>query len=275
MARVIFTGVFFFAAGAASFAASPDILATDVAAVSTTSASVDAYAVLDKIGDREHLPRLLTTEDANMSAFAPDDLQPVVGDFDHDGKRDLALAGVYNLPAKGGAYFLLVAGSIDDRLPVVLYAQDGRTPFYLHPAGATGEGDPGNQAFSVTTCVNCSSGTDFRWNEKANRFTRAPWTAGRITHVTVRPVMPDPNANVSEPDADAALQIVGKLKDVQAYVAKLKAAGGKLGTRVEPVPGATGQVRVMVFEKRAAGEKIYDAIDVELAGGRILKRKRT
>jgi len=245
------------------------------AALFAAGAAVDPYEILEKVGDRPHLPRLLSTEDAGMSSFAPEALQPIAGDFDKDGKPDLAITGVYNLPARGGAYFLLVAGDVESRLSVVLFAQDARTPFYLHKPGTTGEGDPGDQAFAVTTCVNCSSGTDFRWNPKAERFQRSPWRAGRITRHTVVPVAPRADANVSEADADKALQIVGRLKDVQDYVSELKAGGGKLGTRVEPVKGAKDRVRVVVFEKRENGEKIYDAIEVELAGEKVVRRKRT
>ena len=35
------------------------------------------------------------------------------------------------------------------------------------------------------------------------------------------------------------------------------------------------RVRVLVFEKLEKGEKLYDAIEIDLAGGKVVKRKRT
>ena len=233
--------------------------------------TVDPYQVLDRAGDRDHLPRVLSTDDTGVSSVVPEDLLPVEGDFDGDGRADLAISGVYTLPKKTGAYFLLVVGHAEAAKPDVLYAQDSATPFYLHPPGTTGEGDPGDQAFSVTTCVECSTGTDFKWDARRHAFRQTAWTAGRITHVAPVPVAPE---TVSDATADKALRIAGGLPDVTAYVAGLKKEKRTLGTRVEPVRGQDSQARVLIFEKTTRGDKLYDAIVVDVSSGTVVTRNR-
>ena len=241
-----------------------------VAAAGSLAAQVDPYAILEKIGDRERIPRLLSTEDAEMSALRPEALQPIEGDFDGDGRRDMAIAGAYNLPLQGQPYFLLVAGDIEGS-PRVLYREESNVPLFLHRAGSTGAGDPGSQAFSMATCFNCSTGVDFRWNRGRSTFQKVGWKKGRVTRVVpVRAAGP----GVSDEVADRALKIAGRLKDVQAYVAELEVGGGKLGTRVEPVKGSADRVRVMIFQKLTKGEKLYDAIEIDVAAERVVRRKR-
>jgi hypothetical protein len=277
-AGAIFFPATSFVAGAASFVALVCYALAVITAATTVPAHAEPiseeYMLIERFADRARLPRLLTTDDLGIAQTVPTEIPSLFGDLDGDGRVDLALSGVYNLPNGPLRYFMLVASDIRGR-PRLLFQQDGTRPFFLHAPGSTGNGDPGDQAFSVSSCVNCGTGTDFRWDPRAHRFRQIPWAADRlVTRRAEGPEAPPSVPNLPEEAVDKALRIAGALPDVRAYVAGLNKNGRKLGTRVEPVKGSTETVRVLVFEKAAGGEKMFEAIEIDLPSGRVLGRKK-
>jgi hypothetical protein len=102
---------------------------------------------------------------------------------------------------------------------------------------------------------------DYPWKEKTER---------RQEMVTVAPL------DVPSEVADKALQVAGKLPDVVAFTEGIKKAGKAFGVRVEytdPLNQAA-PVRVRIYEKKGAGEKLFDAIDVDVKKMSVVKRRR-
>ncbi len=230
--------------------------------------AVDPYLVLEKFLDRGRIPRLLSTVDFGLSSVQPEALLPLEGDFNKDGKPDLALSGVYTLPGKTPDYFLLVVGDSESRKPEQLFLKAGTRPFYLHKPATTGEGDPGDQAFSASLCINCSTGTDFRWDPVSRTFQEAPWTEGkRLQTVLAKNIEVDPKV------ADIALQVAGRLPDVKNFVDELGRRGSQLVTKVEPLAWkGQDRARVLIYERSQAGDELYDSIDVDTTARRVVKR---
>jgi hypothetical protein len=219
------------------------------------------------------LPRLLNSQDI---ALKPNDPQPVFapeGDFDHDGSTDIAISGVYTLKEGPGRYFLLVATDKGVGRYKPLFLSDYDRPVFLHQPGTTGGADPGDQAFSMTFCADCSDGRDFYWDKRAKNFRQEPWkdkTERQQKMVTVAAV------DVPAEQADKALQVVGKIPDVVAFTEGIKKAGKAFGVRVEYTDPSnqTAPLRVRIYEKKGKGEKLYDAIDVDVEKMTVVKRRR-
>lgn len=239
--------------------------------------ATDPYLVLERFADRARIPRLLSTADFGLSNVQPEALQPVWGDFNGDRRPDVAISGVYTLPGKSGPsekYFLLVVSNAGHRRKSEqLLLEEAKQPYFLHKPGTTGEGDPGNQAFSLSFCINCSTGTDFHWDAEAKAFRRTAWTAKRFP----QPVKVAPPREVDPKVADEALKIAGALPDVKRFVNRLVRAGAQLVTRVEPVIGKDGEpragrARVLIYERSRAGEELYDAIEIDTRRNRVIRR---
>lgn len=234
----------------------------------------DPYALIEAYAANDKHPRVLNSDDIKINPTDPQPLFTPDGDFNGDGIQDMAIAGIYDLPTDKKKYFLLVGTQW--KAPIRYerwYFQEYDHPVFLHKAGTTGEGDPGNQAFSATDCAGCTSGVDFVWNKKKNAFDQKPWAKRirRYEAVAVRPA----SQPVPDEVVDHALQVVGALKDVQFFVAGLKKKKGQLGTRVESTWDAPVEerVKVLVFEKKEKTEKMYDVFTVDLKTDTILKRR--
>jgi hypothetical protein len=234
----------------------------------------DSYDVIDALVPSDFLPRLLNSQD--IPNLRPTDPQPVFspeGDFDHDGSTDVAISGIYTLKDGPEKYFLLVASDKGTGRYKPLFFRNYDRPVFLHKPGATGPADPNNQAFSMTFCSECSDGFDFYWDKSLKRFRQDPWkekTERRQEMVTVAPL------DVPSEVADKALQVAGKLPDVVAFTEGIKKAGKAFGVRVEytdPLNQAA-PVRVRIYEKKGAGEKLFDAIDVDVKKMSVVKRRR-
>ena len=241
----------------------------------TTSAPIDPYPYIDALAPSHKHPRVLTTED--LPAMSTASLRPLVapqGDFNADGLADLAISGVYGLPDGGPRYFLLVATRRTDpiRFEALLF-EESDAPHILHRAGTTGPADPGDQAFSVSSCWDCEKGFDLTWNARKRAFDRKPWKAGEIrgTRTVTVPGAPD----LPEDLVDRALKIVGTLPDVQAFVAEVKDRGTELVTRARAAkPGSTDKAIVEILERTSEGEAVYDRISVDLRKERVIRRER-
>lgn len=234
------------------------------------------YDYIDALCRKDLHPRQLNTLD--LPQYYPGaQPQPLIvpqGDFNGDGIPDLAITGIFDLPISSHSYFLLVA-TLDKTTsrPKTLFFDTYLAPPLLFERGTTGEGDPKDQAFSLSFCTGCAQGWDLYWNNSHQNFDLRPWTVKQIRHTSVVSVQGE---NVPQSDVDHALKIVGKLPDVIAFVAGLNKNGRTLGTRVESAPFATGsrQCRVLLFEKRKNKELMYDVIDVDLTGGNVIRRER-
>ena len=241
-----------------------------VATAATVAAAADPYLILERLLDRERIPRLLSTVDFGLSSVQPEQLEPVEGDFNGDRKKDMAIAGVYTLPGKNkaGEYFLLVVSDAEGKQPEKAQLRESRTPFYLHKPGTTGASDPGDQAFSFSPCINCSTGTDVRWNPDKRMFTDTAWLPG------ARIPVPMKTATAVDPKvADAALRIAGRLSDVHTFVESVARRGGDLVTRVDPIEGKPStRVIVKIFERTVVGEELYDSIEVDTKAKRVVGR---
>lgn len=231
--------------------------------------------MIDALVPADNLPRLLNSQD--VPSLKPTDPQPVFapeGDFNHDGSTDIAISGLYTLKENGKRYFLLVATVQGLGRYKKLFFEDYDTPVFLHKAGTTGEADPGDQAFSMTFCADCAQGTDFYWDKKTSRFRSEPWTEKtqrRQEMVTVAAL------DVPAELADKALQVAGKIPDVVAFTEGVKKAGKTFGVRVEftDPSNAAAPLRVRIYEKKGTGEKLYDAIDVDVENMKVVKRRLT
>jgi len=233
------------------------------------------YDYMDALCKKDLHPRQLNTLD--LPQYYPGaQPQPLIvprGDFNRDGNPDLAISGIFDLSISSYSYFLLVA-TLDKSTsrPKSLFFETYAKPPLLFELGTTGEGDPKDQAFSLSFCTGCAQGWDFYWNEPHRNFDLRPWTVKQIRHTSLVSIQ---GQVVPQADVDQALQIVGKLPDVIAFVAGLKKSGRTLGTRVEPVPQKEGQkqYRVLLYEKRKGKEIRYDIIDVDLNREAIIKRE--
>lgn len=228
----------------------------------------DAFLGLPKGLDLQ--PRVLNSDDIpNLRPNNPQELITPKGDFNQDGYPDIAVSGVYDLPASY-KYFLLIASLQKGSLRRHFY-QEFEHPVFLHAAGTTGPGDPKTQAFSLTSCWDCEKGFDVFWNAKLKTFEFSAWENRKPIPVAV----PTPEPDVPEALVEQALKIVGLLPDIQAYVTDVQKRNSKLGTRVgwDSIPDK--RVRVTIFEKSEAGEKIYDEVVVGGESKKILKRQRT
>ena len=237
------------------------------------SAQDPRYAILESLLGKETLPRLLNSEDVGASPTDPRPLDSPDGDFDGDGRRDIAIAGTRALPGDHKPYFVLVAAGQDGR-PAYrrLHYEEHDRPPLLHRPGSTGPADPNDQAFSLSFCAPCDKGFDYYWNQDEQRFDRRPWRA-KIQRGT-RPA-PAPQ-EIPEAVVDKALRVVGALDDVKRFVESVSKAGNRLVTRVNAVDGAPVEksVRVEIWEKVGEGERLYDRLVVDLERERISGREK-
>ena len=233
---------------------------------------IEPNNVLDLLLDHEKLPRVLNSDD--IPSLRPEDPQPLFapqGDFNKDGQDDIAISGLYDLPDGGPRYFLLVATELKDpHRYQKLYFIEVKEPVYIHAPGTTGQGDPGDQAFSISFCANCGEGQDFYWNKGTRRFDLRPWTI-KIKRIKksiglARPIPPE--------DIDKAIQIVSELPDIQQFTSEVKKRGGALGVRVN-VPetrSPKNRLQVNIYEKSPEKEILYDSILVDVKKMKALKR---
>ncbi|MCB4757072.1 MAG: hypothetical protein LHV69_08630 [Elusimicrobia bacterium] len=237
--------------------------------------AVDPHAVLEALLPQEKIPRVLNSED--IPELRPNDPQPLFtpeGDFNRDGVSDIAIAGVYELPGPGPKFFLLVATERKDPVRYEkLYVQAYGRPVFLHRPGTTGEADPGDQAFSISFCRDCQEGQDFYWNKRKRQFDIRPWSPKvkrfqKAVEVPGRIVPPEV--------VDKAIQIVSQLKDVQKFTSDVKARGGALAVRVDYADKSekTNRTVVTLSEKREGKEYLYDNVVVDIARGKVVKRKK-
>lgn len=248
------------------------LLALDVPSVIH---ALDPYDLIESLMPKDTLPRVLNSDDIELQPNDPQPLFSPTGDFNNDGTQDMAIAGIYGLPS-GNRYFLLIGTEFINPVRYEkLFFREYAHPVFLHKPGTTGERDPGDQAFSITPCSQCSDGLDYYWNKKKKTFEAREWLK-RVRRYTQVPHIPE--ADLVPPETvDKALQIVGELPDVKVFVAGLKKAGKQLGTRVRPaeITGeAPSQVVVTIFEKKNKDDKIYDALTVDVEQGRVVKRRR-
>lgn len=234
--------------------------------------SIDPYEALESLLPREHLPRVLNSDD--IVDFNPTDLQPLVSpsaDFNKDGLEDIVISGLYGLTSNPKPYFLLVATRHTNPIRLeTLYYREFTQPVFIHLPGTTGKGDPGDQSFSISLCRDCHLGSDFYWNKKEKTFSILPWKT-KTRHVASK-VLPD--EDIPEEIVDKALKIVGKLKDVQEYIEHLKKEGRSFGVRVEPLKNSKKKNRygVRIYEKKEGGETLYDFFVVDVKKMRVKKR---
>lgn len=235
------------------------------------SSSFNPYDMLDELLPRKTQPRVLNTDDlAPLKGTDPRSLLTLEGDFNGDGNEDWALSGTFNFPEKDHPYFLLVGTKIGGEFKVLHYRTTS-TPAFLHKPGTTGEGDPGDQTFSVSFCIECEKGFDYYWDPKKSAFRIVEWKRTAVPSST-----PTPPPEVPMKAVDLSLHIVGKLEDVKVYVAALKKLNKKLGTRVswDATDKRKRRVWVTIFEKAGGNEKIYDRLLVDLKRKRVVRRSK-
>ncbi len=232
--------------------------------------------MIDALVAKTNLPRVLNSTDININPNDPQPLFTPAGDFNKDGIPDMAISGIYGLPSKN-QYFLLVGTQFQN--PVrseALFFREYSQPVFLHKPGTTGDKDPGDQAFAITACSNCSDGFDFFWDPKQKTFNQVPWVK-RVRHYQeIKPA--SPSDAVPPEVVDQALQIVGELPDIRIFVAGLQKTGKQLGTRVKQakLPEAEATVVVVeVFEKKKKGENLYDALTVDVKEKKVVKRGKS
>jgi len=239
--------------------------------ISCFSYAFDPYGVIERVIPRQHVPRLLNTLDVEtLHSNNPQPLLSPEGDFNQDKKGDLALTGKYELPPGSKPYFLLVATPQKNTYQK-LYFEEFDKPPLLHKGGTTGEGDPKNQAFSLSFCTQCDEGWDYYWDRNKQTFVRKSWGVKRMA----TPSFQKEGPVVSTATVDTALRLVGGLKDVQDYVKELKKRGGELRTTVEfENPSYQEQYWVRIFERKGKKEIEYDRLLVNIKSLQILKRKK-
>ena len=236
------------------------------------AAALDPYEVIDNLVPKAQLPRVLNTEDVpDLGIIDPSPLQPTSGDFDVDGIEDIAIAGIYGLP-KGARYFLVVGTLLKEPVRYkALYFQTYDSPVFIHRPGTTGEGDPRNQAFSISFCFDCSNGYDFFWQSKKREFTIVKWKAARRQEPMSKST---PIPDVPDEIVDQALRIVGKLKDVQSFTAQGKKRGSQISVRARYEPSNQGLVWVTILDRRDRKETTYDEILVDVGRKAIIRRTK-
>jgi len=195
------------------------------------------------------------------------------GDFNADGVPDVAIAGIYDVTSSPRPYFLLVATT--DKAtsrPKVLFLESYSQPPFLFEKKTTGEGDPGDQAFSLSFCTGCSQGWDFYWNPSNKKFDLASWKTRRIRRTDMIKVEGE---TVPQDIVDRTLKIAGGLPDVIAFVEGLKKSNRSLGTRVRSKsPETKGRIyQVTLFEKKKGKEILYDTIEIDIVRNTVIKRK--
>lgn len=236
---------------------------------------VDSYSLIGELLSKDQLPRILNSDDIQLNPHDPQPLFAPNGDFNGDGIDDMAISGIYTLPSGPMKYFLLVATQYENpvRYEKFLFKEFPK-PVFIHKPKTTGERDPGNQAFSVTFCSNCNDGFDLYWDAPNNSFHFQPWEK-RVRRYQQLPHAPELDL-ISPETVDQALKIVGRLKDVEAFVAGLKKKGGALGSRVNRLrpTDPLSVVEVSIFEKGKKREVIYDAITVDVEKETVLDRRR-
>jgi hypothetical protein len=194
------------------------------------------------------------------------------GDFNKDGQPDVAFSGIYDIPANKNKYFLLIASVFKN--PVrseLLFLKNYDSPVFIHQPGTTGEGDPGDQAFSISFCWECDRGEDFYWDKQKKKFETRSWT----THVKHSQKMVKEEAPSLPDDViDKSLKLAGLLPDVQNFVTELKKKKSELGSRVDWDKGGekSHKTVVTIFEKKEGKEIVYDQIYIDLKKNRIFKR---
>jgi hypothetical protein len=232
----------------------------------------DVNDALDALIGRKKLPRPLNSED--IPDLRPTDPQPLFtpqGDFTGDGIMDGAISGLYQFPGESQKYFLLV-GTQDKnngRYRKIFY-REYANPVFLHRPGSTGEGDPGDQAFSASLCQNCQIGDDFYWNKKQNQFDLKSWKE-HVVKKTV-PVItqePEPPQDV----IDALLQVAGKEKNVNDFVAMMKKKGKAFGVRARNYDASKNTGEVWIYDKSGKTEQLFETLTIDLNTKQVLNRR--
>lgn len=235
----------------------------------------ETYDLIEALLPHEKLPRVLNSIDIDLNPNDPQPMFSPMGDFNADGIPDMAIVGTYG-PLKKNITFLLVGTQFQNPIRYQqLFFKEYPQPVFLHKPGTTGEKDPGDQAFSITSCSQCTDGIDFYWDNKKQTFELRPWEK-RFRRYQNVPHMPELDL-VAPEIVDKALQLVGNLTDVKIFVAGLKKAKKHLGTRVKP-SGIRGvvpetQVIVEIFEKKKDRKKVYDEVTVDVETGMVIERK--
>jgi hypothetical protein len=243
--------------------------------ISSRVKAIDRYTLIEDLVPHEKLPRILNSDDIqNIQRTDPQPLLSPIEDFDKDGFEEAAIPGIYDLPGKGNKYFLLVGSAKGDPFKSLkLFFREYPEPVFIHKAGLTGEGDPGDQAFSISFCTECDQGYDFYWNAESRTFMARPWRE----HIKrVKKEVIEPGVQVDSVTVDQSLKIVSALKDVNEFIKQLKKKGRELGVRVEPIKGEekTSRVNVRIYEKKNKKEVIYEVITVDVKEGKAIKRQR-
>lgn len=242
----------------------------------STEPNLDPYLFIDALLPSEKMPRVLNASDL---ATQPGEARHFVtpgADFNGDNRPDGAISGIYGFPGQGKKYFLLVGTRYSDPVRFEqLHYEEADQPFFLHLPGTTGDADPGNQAFGLSFCVSCEKGFDFYWNGVKKTFEKRPWTARIVHH---HQIVESPVPELPDDKVQQALQLVGALPDVLAFVADVKARNGTLATRVRP-DEKKGKILmdraiVEIIERNGEKETRYDLISVDLKKNRVLKRER-
>lgn len=233
----------------------------------------DVNDALDGILGRKKLPRPLNTED--IPDLRPTDPQPLFtpqGDFTGDGIPDGAISGLYQFPGESKKYFLLVATQDKNtgRYGKIFY-EEYSSAVFLHRPGTTGEGDPGDQAFSASLCQNCPEGHDFYWNKKRRLFELKSWKEHVVRKtVPVTTQEPEPPQEV----IDLLLQIAGQEKDVRDFVAKMKKQKKTFGVRARNYDAGKNTGEVWIYDKSGKTEKLFEAMTIDLNSKRVLSRRK-
>lgn len=197
------------------------------------------------------------------------------GDFDGDGKTDIAISGAFEEGEKKGRYFLLVvpeSEKLSDKK--ILYLETGLAPFLLHDAGTTGEHAPPPELFSVTFCTACEQGFDYSWNPSEKKISKNPWEKRKIVTQKIVSIPEDP---VPDDDINLSLKIVGSLPDVIAFVKACEEKKIPLQTRVigrEKKENKWVSTTVRIATKNEKGETLYDEIIVDLSRKSVLARTK-
>lgn len=229
----------------------------------------DPYALIDAFLPKEKMPRILNSQDIPilpeknaLPLFSP------IGDFNKDGVEDMAISGIYGFPGGGNRYFLLVGTILKNPVRYEkLYFEEMAFPLFIHKPGSTGEGDQGDQAFSISTCTQCEHGIDFYWDRK--EFKKRAWKPLEKRGVRL---VETPAPQVPDEAADKAFQVVGRLNDVKRYIERLKKKGAHLGVRVEPDKEKDEIIWVKIFEKERGPKDLYDSIGVHVGEMKVVKR---
>jgi hypothetical protein len=239
------------------------------------TAAINRDLAIEALVPLKNHPRILNADDVGLrNTNDTEFLLSPEGDFNQDTLPDVAISGRFDEPKLAKPYFLLVATQFVNPVRFeALYFKEFATPVYIYKPGTTGKSDPGDQAFAISICSNCSEGTDFYWNKKTDKFDLNPWRL-RVEHEEKKVSVP--SLDIPVDIVDASLKIAGDLPDVKAFVKNLKQTGGIVGTRVEVEKSRrkSNRYNVIIFEKKEGKENLYDTILVDVKSKKVIKRMK-